>query len=71
MLNLGNFLDTVKSASVKVPSPGPSSIILIFLGFPKISQADTNQTEIISENKLEIFGDVMKSPFWPKGYLVV
>ena len=44
---------------VKLPSPGPSSIILKFLGFPKNSQVEINQTAIISENKLEIYGEGM------------
>ena len=54
----------------KLPSPGPSSIILKFLGLPKNSQVEIIQTAIISENKIDIFGAVIKSPFSPKGCLV-
>ena len=53
-----------------MPSPGPSSIILNFFGFPKISQAEIIQIAIISENKFDTLGAVIKSPFLPKGCLV-
>ena len=44
-----------------------NSLILKFLGFPNDSQQAIIQIEIISENKLEIFGEVIKSPFCPNG----
>ena len=55
---------------VKLPSPGPNSIILKFFGFPNVSQQEIIQIAIISENKFEIVGAVMKSPFLPKGILL-
>ena len=51
----------------KLPSPGPSSTILKFFGFPNVSQEDIIQIAIISEKILEIFGEVIKSPRFPKG----
>ena len=55
---------------VKLPSPGPNSTILKFFGFPNDSQQEIIQMAIISENKFEIFGDVIKSPLPPKGNCV-
>ena len=66
-LNSGNFLKDLKRTFVRLPSPGPSSIILKFFGLPNNSQEATIQTAIISENNCEIFGEVMKSPFFPNG----
>ena len=40
-----------------MPLPGPSSIKLNFLGFPKLSQKETVQIANISPNKNEIIGD--------------
>ena len=68
-LNLGKFLNEFKRIFVKLPSPGPSSIILKYFGFPNNSQVAISQIAIISENKMEIFGDVMKSPLSPNGNL--
>ena len=46
-----------------------TSIILIFFGLPKTCHAEIIHIAIISENKLDIFGAVIKSPFLPKGCL--
>ena len=53
------------------PSPAPSSTKLIFSGLLKFSQNDINQMDIISEKRTEILGDVMKSPFFPKGFFLI
>ena len=45
------------------------SITLKFLGLPKVCHAEIIQIAIISENKFDIFGAVIKSPFFPKGCL--
>ena len=66
-LNSGNCLKDLNKIFVKLPSPGPSSTILKFFGFPNDSQQEIIQIAIISENKFVIFGEVMKSPFSPKG----
>ena len=50
------------------PSPGPSSTILNFFGFSKISQKDIIHIAIISLNRDDIPGDVTKSPNLPKGF---
>ena len=70
MSNSGNLLNTFNRIFVKLPSPGPSSIMLKFLGLPKECHAEIIQIAIISENKFDIFGAVIKSPFFPKGNLV-
>ena len=51
----------------KVPSPGPSSTILKCFGFPNDSQVEIIQIAIISEKIFKILGEVIKSPFLPKG----
>ena len=51
----------------RLPSPGPSSTKLKFLGFPSFSQVDITHIVIISENKFEIVGAVIKSPLLPNG----
>ena len=40
-LNSGNFLKDFKSMLAKLPSPGPSSTILKFFGFPNVSLEQT------------------------------
>ena len=66
-LNSGNFLKDLNKIFIKLPSPGPSSTTLKFFGLPNDSQQVIIQIAIISENKLETFGEVIKSPFLPKG----
>ena len=44
-------------------------MILKFFGLPKSSHEEIIQIAIISENKLEIFGEVIKSPSLPNGSL--
>ena len=46
---------------------GVASYRLNFFGLPKDSQLATIHIAIISENKSEIFGEVIKSPLLPKG----
>ena len=67
LLNIGNFSNVLIKIFVKLPSPGPSSTMINYLGLPKVSQVDTNHIAIISENKFDIPGAVKKSPFFPKG----
>ena len=67
LLNKGNCLNVLSKIFVKFPSPGPSSTILNLLGFPNVFQVVISQIPIISENKLEIPGAVIKSPDFPKG----
>ena len=43
----------------------------IFFGVPKFSQKPKIHIAIISENILEIFGAVIKSPFNPKGFFCI
>ena len=54
----------------KLPSPGPSSIKLKFFGFCWLSQKATVQIAIISPNKIDTSGEVMKSPETPNGFRV-
>ena len=68
----GNMPDTIfkvlTKISLKSAFPGPSSTILIFFGLFKLSQKLINQMTIISQNIFEIFGAVIKSPFFPNGF---
>jgi hypothetical protein len=66
-LNLGNFFEISKSIFIRLPSPGPSSTILIFSGLPNFSHVEIIQIDISSEKILEIVGAVIKSPFLPNG----
>ena len=66
-LSSGKFFIVLIKTFVKLPSPGPSSTKLKLLGFPNFSQQDISQIVTISENKLDIVGAVIKSPFFPKG----
>ena len=43
----------------RVPSPGPSSVILKYFGSPKFFHAEINQIAITSENKRETLGAVI------------
>ena len=52
---------------MRLPSPGPSSTILKIFGFFRFSHVEIIQIAIISENRFEIFGAVIKSPCFPKG----
>ena len=45
----------------------PILIRLNFLGQPSFSQNEITQIAIISENNMDIFGAVIKSPLLPKG----
>ena len=65
---IGNFFNVLDKTFAKLPSPGPSSTKLNFLGFPNFSHAETIQIVIISENKFDIVGAVTKSPWIPKGF---
>ena len=58
-----------KSILIKLPSPGPSSTMLIFLGFPNFSHVEIIQIDINSEKRFETVGAVTKSPSSPKGIL--
>ena len=49
------------------PLPAPSSTMLNFFGHPKFSQNEIIQIAIISENIIDIFGEVIKSPLEPMG----
>ena len=51
------------------PFPEPNSTKFIFLGHFNFCQNAIIHTAIISENKIEIFGAVKKSPLLPKGSL--
>ena len=53
------------------PFPAPNSTKLKFLGDPEFCQKLRIQIAIISENNLEIFGAVVKSPFSPKGFFFI
>ena len=46
-------------------------ILLNFLGHLRFSQKETIHIAIISENSTEIFGEVIKSPFFPKGFFFI
>ena len=48
--------------------PAPNSIKFIFFGEPILSQKPIVQIAIISENRREIFGAVVKSPLIPNGF---
>ena len=67
----GNFLIVLINTFARLPSPGPSSTKLKFLGLPSFSHTETTHTVIISENKFEIVGAVIKSPCLPNGILFV
>ena len=66
----GNFLNTLIILKHIFPEPGPSSTILKSFGLPKCSQSEITQTAIISLNKNEISGAVIKSPFFPIGFFL-
>ena len=66
-MNSGNFFEIFKSILIRLPSPGPSSTILIFFGFPNFSHVEIIQIEINSEKRFDIVGAVTKSPLSPKG----
>ena len=68
--NSAKFFKVLIITLVKLPSPGPSSTKLNTLGLPIFSQAEINHMPIISENRFEIVGDVIKSPFLPNGSLL-
>ena len=51
------------------PFPAPNSIKLNFLGQSRFSQNEIIQIAIISENNIDIFGAVIKSPFFSKRVL--
>ena len=67
----GNFFNVLTKTFAKLPSPGPSSTKLKYLGLPNSSHDETIHIEIISENKFEIVGAVIKSPFLPNGIFFV
>ena len=67
----GNFLKLSIIIFIISPLPAPNSIKLNFLGEPRLSQKLIAQIAIISENNLEIFGAVVKSPFFPNGFFVI
>ena len=50
------------------PSPGPISRMVTFLGHPNFFQKEIHQIANISENKIEILGEVIKSPSIPIGF---
>ena len=43
----------------------------ILFGLPKCSQKATHHIAIISPKRFEINGDVIKSPFFPKGFFFI
>jgi len=68
---LNNLLNVATNIRIISPLPAPSSIKLNFLGQFNFSQKEIIQIAIISENKIDISGDVMKSPFFPKGFFFI
>ena len=71
LVNLGNFLKVLCKILLSDPFPGPSSIKLNFFGLFKFCQVETIHIPIISLNKKEISGEVIKSPFIPKGIFLL
>ena len=67
-LNIGNLSKVLTKTFIISPLPAPNSIKLNSLGQPRFCQNETTQIAIISENNIDIFGEVMKSPFLPKGF---
>ena len=63
----GKFWKVSIRSFIISPLPAPSSIKLNFLGHPKFSQKLIVQIASISENNIDIFGAVIKSPFSPNG----
>ena len=70
-LNFGNFLKVLINVFIISPLPAPNSIKLNLFGHFKFSQKEIIQIAIISENNIDIFGDVIKSPFAPKGFFFI
>ena len=70
-LKLGKLLKVLINIFIISPLPAPNSIKLNFLGHLRFSQNEMTHMAIISENKIEIFGAVIKSPFFPKGSLFI
>ena len=58
-MNFGNFLKVLMRFFARVPSPGPSSIILKYFGSPKFFHVEINQIAITSQNKRETLGAVI------------
>ena len=69
--NFGNFLKVLINVFIISPLPAPNSIKLNLFGHFKFSQKEIIQIAIISENNIDIFGDVIKSPFAPKGFFFI
>ncbi len=64
----GKFLSVAHITFIISPFPAPNSSKLNFLGEPILFQKVTTQMAIISEKSLVIFGAVIKSPSFPKGF---
>ena len=67
-LNIGNLLNVRTNILIISPFPAPNSIKLNCLGRSSFSQNEINQIAIISENNIDMFGAVIKSPLLPKGF---
>jgi len=64
----GKFFSVSAITFIISPFPAPSSTKLNFFGDPILFQKVTTQIAIISEKSLVIFGAVIKSPSFPKGF---